>query len=65
MSENSIMIPKPRSQIKYNDLDSPIRELPAVENVKKWTGGPIRVIVPSNLACQECEEDVDEREHYP
>lgn len=59
------MIPRPRSQLKRIDIDSPTRELPSDENVKKWSDGPIRILAPSNLACQECEEDVDELEHYP
>lgn len=65
MSENSIMIPKPRIVTRRIDIDSPTRELPHTENLKKWSDGPIRILAPSNLACQECEEDVDELEHYP
>ncbi|XP_015432341.1 PREDICTED: uncharacterized protein LOC107188550 isoform X2 [Dufourea novaeangliae] len=63
---NGIMIPKLRTQTRRFDIDSPITELPHDEKVKKWATGPITVNVPvENLSCQECEEDIDEYDHYP
>ncbi|XP_046474526.1 uncharacterized protein row isoform X2 [Neodiprion pinetum] len=64
-TENGIMIPRPRNPVKRIEIDSPIQELPNTENVKTWSEGPIRILAPPKLACQECEEDIDELEHYP
>lgn len=64
---NGIMISKHRSHNKQRfDIESPLTELPRDEKVKRWMTGPITVNVPAeNLSCQECEEDIDEQDHYP
>ncbi|XP_046144610.1 uncharacterized protein LOC114880486 isoform X2 [Osmia bicornis bicornis] len=66
-SNNGIMISKQRPQNRRFDIESPLTEdLPYDEKVKKWITGPITVNVPvENLSCQECEEDIDEQNHYP
>ncbi|XP_076241418.1 relative of woc isoform X2 [Calliopsis andreniformis] len=65
-SSNGIMISKQRSHNKRFDIESPVTELPRDEKVKRWITGPITVNVPAeNLSCQECEEDIDEQDHYP
>ncbi|XP_053982291.1 uncharacterized protein LOC128878260 isoform X1 [Hylaeus volcanicus] len=62
----TIMVSKQRPQNRRFDVDSPVTELPRDERVKKWVTGPITVNVPvANLSCQECEEDVEEQDHYP
>ncbi|XP_035744018.1 uncharacterized protein LOC118451481 isoform X2 [Vespa mandarinia] len=64
--ENEIMIPKQRPLIRRFDVESPVAELPKDEYVKKWSTGPILVNAStSHLPCQECEEDIDEQDHYP
>ncbi|KAK2589003.1 hypothetical protein KPH14_001852 [Odynerus spinipes] len=64
--ENEIMIPKQRPPFRRFDVESPAPELPRDECVKKWSTGPVTVNTPSShLPCQECEEDIDEEEHYP
>ncbi|CAL7950827.1 unnamed protein product [Xylocopa violacea] len=63
---NGVMVSKQRPQIRRFDIDSPITELPCDDRIKKWITGPIIVNLPvENLSCQECEEDVDEQDHYP
>nr|XP_012142642.1 PREDICTED: uncharacterized protein LOC100881864 isoform X4 [Megachile rotundata] len=65
-SNSGIMISKQRPQNRRFDIDSPITELPDDEKAEKWIDGPITVNVPfENLSCQECEEDIDEPDHYP
>lgn len=65
-NENEIMIPKQRPLIRRFDVESPVAELPKDECVKKWSTGPILVNTStSHLPCQECEEDIDEQDHYP
>lgn len=47
-------------------VDSPQPELPPDEKIQKWNTGPITVNTSVKyLSCQECEEDIDEDEHYP
>ncbi|XP_078053044.1 relative of woc [Augochlora pura] len=65
---NGILIPKQRPQNRRFDIDSPVMELPQDEKIKKWVSVPITVNIHHNaehLSCQECEEDVDEHNHYP
>ena len=65
-SSNGIMISKQRPQNRRFDIESPVTELPRDEKVKKWITGPITVnVCTENLSCQECEEDIDEQDHYP
>ncbi|KAL2725133.1 uncharacterized protein V1478_007806 [Vespula squamosa] len=65
-NENKIMIPKQRPLLRRFDVESPVAELPKDECVKKWSTGPILVNASTSyLSCQECEEDIDEQDHYP
>lgn len=46
-------------------VSSPPPELPP-EKIQKWNYGPITVNTSTRyLPCQECEEDIDEENHYP
>lgn len=66
VGNNGIMISKQRFQSRRFEIDSPVTELPHDEKVKKWITGPITVNVPiEHLSCKECEEDIDEQDHYP
>lgn len=64
---NGIMISKQRFQSRRYEIDSPVPELPCDEKIKKWITGPVIVNIPfdEHLSCQECEEDIDEQDHYP
>ncbi|KAK9308059.1 hypothetical protein QLX08_001790 [Tetragonisca angustula] len=63
---NGIMIPKQRFQTRRFEIDSPVTELSRDERVKKWVTGPVTVNVSiEHLSCKECEEDIDEQNHYP
>ncbi|XP_025159668.1 uncharacterized protein LOC105187905 isoform X3 [Harpegnathos saltator] len=63
---SGIMISKERPETMRFDVDSPIPELPPDEKIQKWSTGPITVYSSvSHLPCQECEEDIDEEDHYP
>ncbi|KAI4481592.1 hypothetical protein M0802_013912 [Mischocyttarus mexicanus] len=65
-NENEIMVLKQRPAIRRFDVESPIAELPRDEYVKKWNTGPISVNATTcHLPCQECEEDIEEEDHYP
>ncbi|XP_012223210.1 uncharacterized protein [Linepithema humile] len=65
-SNSGIMISKERPEIIRFTIDSPLPELPPDENIQKWSTGPITVNTCTRyLPCQECEEDIDEEEHYP
>lgn len=65
-SNCGIMISKERPEIVRFDVDSPLPELPPDEKIQKWNTGPITVNTSTRyLPCQECEEDIDEEEHYP
>ena len=58
------MITRQRPQVKKFERIGPSAE--PSKDVKKWSTGPIRVNLPSNnFPCQECEEDIDEMDHYP
>lgn len=63
-----IMVSKERPEVagvRFN-VDSPTPELPLDEKIQKWNTGPITVNTPINhMPCQECEEDIDEEDHYP
>lgn len=60
-----IMISKNIPEIVRFSVDSPQPELPS-EKTQKWNTGPITVNTSVRyLSCQECEEDIDEDEHYP
>ncbi|XP_063976643.1 uncharacterized protein LOC135162291 [Diachasmimorpha longicaudata] len=62
-----IMIPKFRHQLKRIDLGAIPPELPDEEEFHRWNS-PVIVNVPNSLyhfRCQECEEDIDEEDHYP
>ncbi|XP_036141434.1 uncharacterized protein LOC105833640 isoform X3 [Monomorium pharaonis] len=64
-SDDSIMIPKVIPEIIQFSVDSPQPELPP-EKIQKWNSGPITVNTSVRyLSCQECEEDIDEEDHYP
>ncbi|KAG6801764.1 hypothetical protein HZU73_02886 [Apis mellifera caucasica] len=64
---NGIMISKQRFQSRRYEIDSSVPELPCDEKIKKWITGPVIVNIPfdEHLSCQECEEDIDEQDHYP
>ncbi|XP_033209365.1 uncharacterized protein LOC117168099 isoform X3 [Belonocnema kinseyi] len=63
-SANGIMITRQRPQVKKFERIGPSAE--ATKEIKKWNTGPIRVNLPgNNFQCQECEEDIDEIDHYP
>ncbi|XP_015187397.1 PREDICTED: uncharacterized protein LOC107072179 isoform X2 [Polistes dominula] len=65
-TEKEIVLLKQRPVIRRFDVESPLPELPRDECVKKWSTGPISVNASSShLPCQECEEDIDEQDHYP
>ncbi|XP_043288615.1 uncharacterized protein row [Venturia canescens] len=51
---------------KRNDIESPPPEFLEDEKFTKWNDGPISITVANeNLSCQECEEDINEPDHYP
>ncbi|XP_008554785.1 uncharacterized protein LOC103576373 isoform X1 [Microplitis demolitor] len=70
---NIIIISKSQHQLKRIIVRSPSPELPEDDNIRKWINGPIklnlynqvptRAITP--MSCKECEEDIDEEEHFP
>ncbi|XP_051167778.1 uncharacterized protein LOC127285685 [Leptopilina boulardi] len=63
-SSNGTMITRQRPQVKRFEKINFNSE--ASKDVKKWNTGPVRVNLPSNsFPCQECEEDIDEIDHYP
>ncbi|CAK9827128.1 Pogo transposable element with ZNF domain [Anthophora retusa] len=65
-SSNEIMVSRQRPQNRRFEIDSPVIELPHDERVTKWIGGPVTVNIPDDhLSCKECEEDIDEQDHYP
>jgi len=60
------MISKERPEVIQFTVDSPCPELPPDEKIEKWNTGPITVNTSTKyLPCQECEEDIDEEDHYP
>lgn len=60
------MISKNIPEIIRFTVDSPQPELPPNEKIQKWSTGSITVNTSNRyLSCQECEEDIDEEEHYP
>lgn len=60
------MVSKERPEMIRFAVDSPPPELPPDEKIQKWSTGPITVNTSTRyLACQECEEDIDEEDHYP
>ncbi|XP_070515925.1 uncharacterized protein Row isoform X3 [Cardiocondyla obscurior] len=63
---NGIMVVKTIPEAKRFCVDSPLPELPPDDKIQKWDTGPITVNTSTRyLSCQECEEDIDEDEHYP
>ncbi|XP_018407608.1 PREDICTED: uncharacterized protein LOC108783520 [Cyphomyrmex costatus] len=63
---SGIMITKDVLEMTRFTVDSPLPELPPYEKIHKWSTGPITVNTSVKyLSCQECEEDIDEDEHYP
>ncbi|XP_072747682.1 uncharacterized protein Row isoform X2 [Anoplolepis gracilipes] len=64
--KSDIMVPAERPEMIRFTVDSPPPELPPDEKIQKWNTGPVIVNTSIRyLACQECEEDIDEEEHYP
>ncbi|XP_050447786.1 uncharacterized protein LOC126849694 isoform X3 [Cataglyphis hispanica] len=64
--KSGIIVPKERPEVVRFTIDSPLPELPPDEKIQKWSTGPITVNTSIRyLACQECEEDIDEEDHYP
>ncbi|XP_018346712.1 PREDICTED: uncharacterized protein LOC108751155 [Trachymyrmex septentrionalis] len=62
---SGIMVSKDVLETRFT-VDSPLPELPPDEKIQKWSTGPIMVNTSVRyLSCQECEEDIDEDEHYP
>lgn len=65
-AKSGIMVSKERPEMIRFAVDSPPPELPPDEKIQKWSTGPITVNTSTRyLACQECEEDIDEEDHYP
>ncbi|EGI63571.1 Pogo transposable element with ZNF domain [Acromyrmex echinatior] len=63
---SGIMVPKDVLETTRFTVDSPLPELPPDEKIQKWSSGLIMVNTSVRyLSCQECEEDIDEDEHYP
>ncbi|XP_077271885.1 relative of woc isoform X1 [Temnothorax americanus] len=63
---SGIMVSKNIPEIIRFSVDSPRPELPPDEKIQKWSTGPVMVNTSARyLSCQECEEDIDEDEHYP
>lgn len=64
-NNKKIMISKSRHSLRpFMEMDYSTTELP--NNLNRWPDGPITISSRhSNLRCQECEEDIDEPEHYP
>ncbi|XP_011867897.1 PREDICTED: uncharacterized protein LOC105562025 isoform X2 [Vollenhovia emeryi] len=63
---SGIMISKDIPETIRFSVDSPQPELPPDEKIQKWSTGSIVVNTSVRyLSCQECEEDIDEDEHYP
>ncbi|XP_066594901.1 uncharacterized protein row [Prorops nasuta] len=62
---NKTMITKQRPIARRFDVESPPPELPDDDNIKRWSSGPIKINCHGHLLCQECEEDVEEEDHYP
>jgi hypothetical protein len=56
---------KSRNAVKRYIFDDYAHEITPTERVKRWSSGPIKLHVPSGSSCQECEEDLDMRDHYP
>ena len=46
-------------------FDDYAHEITPTERVRRWNSGPIRVYANPQSSCQECEEDIDMRDHYP
>ncbi|KAL6263265.1 hypothetical protein P5V15_006065 [Pogonomyrmex californicus] len=63
---NGIMISNRIPEVVQFSVDSPPPELPLDDKIQKWSTGPITVnTFTRHLSCQECEEDIEEDEHYP
>ncbi|KAF7992971.1 hypothetical protein HCN44_005752 [Aphidius gifuensis] len=65
INDKNIMISKSRHSLRaFMEMDYSTTELP--NDLNRWPNGPITVNARHlNLRCQECEEDIDEPEHYP
>ncbi|XP_020294539.1 uncharacterized protein LOC109860088 isoform X3 [Pseudomyrmex gracilis] len=60
-----VTVLKDRPNIRFS-VDSPPPELPFNEKIQRWSTGPISINTSvRHLPCQECEEDIDEEDHYP
>lgn len=65
LAKNRIMMPKQRPAIRRFDPQIPAPEYPD-DSMKKWMRIRVNTTnATANLPCQECEEDIDEMEHYP
>ncbi|KAG8034937.1 hypothetical protein G9C98_008013, partial [Cotesia typhae] len=69
---NIIVICKSQHQLRRIVVRSPSPELPEDDNIKKWNYGQVKINLPNMglrsyqpLSCLECEEDVDEEQHFP
>ncbi|XP_011697131.1 PREDICTED: uncharacterized protein LOC105455472 isoform X1 [Wasmannia auropunctata] len=63
---SGIMVTKDILETTRFSVDSPQPELPPDEKIQRWNTRPIMVNTSVKyLSCQECEEDIDEYEHYP
>ncbi|CAD6202029.1 GSCOCG00002909001-RA-CDS [Cotesia congregata] len=69
---NIIVICKSQHQLRRIVVRSPSPELPEDDNIRKWSWGQVKIHLPNMglrsyqpLACLECEEDVDEEQHFP
>ncbi|XP_039311217.1 uncharacterized protein LOC105200390 isoform X2 [Solenopsis invicta] len=66
ISGGGIMISRNIPETVRHSVNSPQPELPSDEKIQKWNTGSITVNTSIRyLSCQECEEDIDEDEHYP
>ncbi|XP_014207144.1 uncharacterized protein LOC106638490 isoform X2 [Copidosoma floridanum] len=64
-SDNPITVARSRNCVKRYVYDDFAHEIMPTDRVKKWYSGPLKIHAPNGCGCQECEEDVDMREHYP
>ncbi|OXU26270.1 hypothetical protein TSAR_002466 [Trichomalopsis sarcophagae] len=64
-NDSTVTVARSRNAVKRYIFDDYAHEITPTERVKRWMTGPIRLHVPTGRSCQECEEDLDMRDHYP
>lgn len=63
-NESTVTVAKSRNAVKRYIFDDYAHEITPIEKFRRWSFGSIRVHAPKGSSCQECEEDLDIREHY-